>query len=812
MKVLFKFFVLIFILIIGFAGLGIYWTFYKPLPDYGSTLQLSSLNNPVDVHWDPYGVPYIYAQNEQDLYFTAGYIHAQERIWQMTLSQISMEGRFAEFFGEELTDLDKFQRTIGFWQTAKNIEQEMPEHILDLLQIYADGVNEFVDHNRKHLPIEFSLLSVEPIEWTPVHTIAMARLMAWDQNIHWWNEITYGVLEGRLDQNRLRELFPVYSDDYPTTMNDSQSSQIAEAASNFLDTDFKRRKLSGIDGPGFGSNAWAVQGSKTESGSPMLSGDPHMGLSMPGFWFEVHYSTPEYRLTGATIPGVPSVIMGQNDHIAWTITNMMADVLDFYVEQESTDNRDYYVTDSLAVPVQTEPFEYRDEIIKVKDGDDISYRIRHTQNGPVISDLYSDSDLLDERLLSMRWAGNEISLEGLAIYMMNHAQTIEEFEAAVENFKAPAMNFTYADRDDNIAIFSGGNIPIRDHHPLLFKQGWNPEHRWQGMIPFNDLPRLVNPPEAFVAHANNKLHTDAYPYHIGSFWAPPSRIMQINQQLTITDSLTVQSMQNLQLNNFSEHAREITEDILPVLRSGPQDFSTILPYLENWDFTYSLNSTAASIFDLFFLKLAENTLIDDIGETSFRHLSALDYVPIHIMKRFIIEDSAYFNDVETDRTETRSDMIRLSMQQTVDELTERFGDEPINWRWENVNTITLKPALLGEAAQSPEAPGAFRMIVNNLFTKGPYPREGHPMSVNKSGYQWENPFDVVVGPSIRRIIDFSDTGRSYSILPTGQSGNPISAHYGDQTDMWLNGNYKFIYQDSTFFQQTSYQTMTLTPE
>ncbi len=811
MRFLFKIFVLIFILIIGFAGLGIYWTFYKPLPNYNDTIQLPQLNNPVDIHWDPYGVPYFHAQNEEDLYFAAGYIHAQERIWQMTLSQISMEGRFAEFFGEDLIDLDKFQRTIGFWETAKAIEQEMPDHVMQLLQVYADGVNEFTNQNRKNLPVEFSLLSVEPIEWTPTHTIAMARLMAWDQNIHWWNEITYGVLESRLDANRLRELFPIYSDDYPTLMNNSQSTDLADAAINFLDTDLKRRALTGNNGPGFGSNAWALQGSKTESGSPILAGDPHMGLSMPGFWFEVHYSTPDFRLTGATIPGMPSIIMGQNDQIAWTITNMMGDVLDFYEEQISEENPEHIVTDSLSSPVQTEPFTYRDELIKVRDGDDISYRIRHTRNGPVISDLFPENELIEDLVLSMRWTGNEISLEGYAIYMMNHAQTLDEFEAAVEQFKAPAMNFTYADSADNIAIFSGGNIPIRDHHPLLFKEGWNPEHQWQGMIPFDELPRVINPPEGFVAHANNKLHTENYPYHIGSFWAPPSRIMQINQHLAASDSLTIADMQALQNNNFSEHAREITDEILPVLRSGSQDFSSILTYLENWDFTYDMNSTAASIFDLFFLKLAQNTLIDDIGEQAFTYLSEFDYVPIQIMRRFIFEDSAFFNNAETETTESRNDMIRLSMQQTVDELTELHGEELINWRWENVNTITLKPPLLGEAAQSPDAPGAFKMIVNNLFNKGPYPRSGHAMSVNKSGYQWDNPFEVVLGPTIRRIVDFSSTDRSYSVLATGQSGNPISAHYGDQTDNWLNGNYKYIYQDSTFFQQTSYQTMTLTP-
>lgn len=812
MRIIGKILLLIFILIAGFAGLGIYWTFYKPLPDYNATLQLPQLQHPVDIHWDPYGVPYIHATNEEDLYFTAGFVHAQERIWQMTLSQISAEGRFAEFFGEELVEIDKFQRTIGIWDTAQKIEEKMSPDILNLFEKYADGVNAFVDKNRRNLPIEFTLLGVEPIKWTPAHTIALSRLMAWDQNIHWWNEITYGVLENRLEPNRLRELFPVYYDRYPTLLDDQQSGDLATAALHLKQVDQRRKNITGHKSPGFGSNAWAVQASKTENGQPILAGDPHMGLSIPGFWFEVHYSTPNFNMSGAAIPGIPFIIMGQNRNIAWTITNMMADVLDFYLEKVSAEDPDYYVTDSLSTPVQTQPFTYRDEIIKVDNGDDIFHRVRHTHNGPVVSDILPGADISEGHLLTMRWTGNKISQEGEAIYKMNQAASLDEFEDAISGFKVPAMNFTYADRDDNIAVLSGGTIPLRNRHPLLFQHGWNPDHNWEEFIPFSELPRLINPPEGFVAHANNKLHTDSYPYHIGSFWAPPSRIMRINRQLSINDSLNVQDMQQLQLSNYSEHAREITEEILPILRSGPQDFSIILPYLENWDHEFDLNSTAASIFDKFFLNLAKGTLADEIGEEEFYHLSEFDYVPVQIIKRLLFEDSPFFNRTGTDQTETRSDIIRESMQKTVEELTDMYGDEPFNWRWENLNTLTLRPPLLGEAAQNPESPAAFKTIVNNLFNKGPYPREGHSMSVNKSMYSWENPFEVVHGPSIRRIIDFSSPGRSYSVLATGQSGNPISANYGNQTDLWLDGGFKYIYQDSSFFQQTSFQTMRLNPE
>lgn len=811
---LLRFLLLILILLIGFSVIGIYWTFIKPLPDYSAVITSEKVRDTVDVHWDSYGVPYIYARNENDLYFSIGYIHAQERLWQMTLSQISAEGRFAEFFGEELIEMDKFQRTIGFWETAKKIEAESDERLLEILQVYADGVNEFIRKNRRNLPIEFALLDIEPIEWTVTHSIAMTRLMAWDQNIHWWSELTYASLENTLSFTRLQELFPEYSDRYPTTMNDQQSRELASALHPLIDLEFDRRKLLTVEGTQTGSNAWAVNGSKTESGLPILAGDPHMGLSIPGFWFEVHYSTPGHKITGASIPGMPFVILGNNEHSAWSITNMMADVVDFFIETPVSTNPDLYVTNSASTPAETDFFLVRSELIKVKGGDDFLHRVRETHNGPIVSDLI-DSEKFPEanQLISMAWTGNQVSHEGLSVYMMNQASTMSEFEEAVSMFKSPAMNFIYADLDNNIALFSAAGLPVREHNPLLFRTGSDTSYHWKENIPYRELPSLINPDQGFVAHSNNKLHTDSYSHYIGSFWAPPSRIMRVNQYLENTDTLTVDRMQQMQFDSYSEHAREITEEILPMLRLNTEDdFSVVLSYLENWDYYYTPSSTAASIFDLFYLNLAKNTLSDEMGDSFYESFSELGYLPVRIIHRMIQNNSVFFNDVTTRESETREEAVRKSMLETIEQLEEIHGPEPFDWRWENVNTLTLRPQLLGQAAESPEAPGTFRLIVNNLFNKGPYPVHGHSMSVNKAEYSWSRPFEVNLGPSIRRIVDFSNPGRSLTVIPTGQSGNPLSTYYGDQTEMWLEGRYRYIYKDSTFFQQASYQTMQFIPD
>lgn len=812
MRLIVKLLIFLGIIFIGLAILSIYWTFYSPLPEYDSQIQLEGLTEPVDVHWDPYAVPYIYAENDNDLYYSVGYIHAQERLWQMTLSQIAAEGRFAEFLGEDLVQYDIYQRTIGFWETAKRIEAAAPDSLIQILENYSAGVNAFIENNRDNLPIEFTLLDVSPIKWTPTHSFALSRLMAWDQNIHWWSELTYAYLAEELDSYRFQQLVPVYDDRYPTTLSESQSSDIASSVIPFLKTEFDIRALLQKKGTQFGSNAWAVNGSKTLTGKPILAGDPHMGLSIPGFWYEVAYHTPNHQITGATIPGSPFVVLGQNQHLAWSMTNIMSDDTDFFSEQINPDNPEQYIIDSTTDSTLYKPFEKRREIIPVNDGDDVYHVVRSTKHGPVISDIHPDSSL-GNKVVSMQWMGHRVSQELWAVYKMNHAKNMDQFRTAVESFDSPGMNFVYADRENNIAIFTGVNLPVRDYNPLTFRHGWDPSYDWYDTIPFDKLPHLVNPDNNYVAHANNKIHTDSYPYYISTFWEAPSRIMRINQFLEDSDSLQAEEMQTLQFDDYSEHAREITEMLLPILRGGENasQLQTALSYLQNWNFEYTESSTAATIFDLFFINLSKNVLMDETGLDLYQSLTRLEHIPQTILSEMLRTNSVFFDDQNTPETESREEIVRKSMEETLEQLNEEFGSQPFEWRWENALKFILRPPLLGEASQSPDTPTVFRMIVDNLFSKGPFTVNGNTMSVNKSQYEWEFPFEMYLGPSIRRIVDFSSPGKSWSVLPTGQSGNPLSANYGDQTDLWLQGRYRFIYQDSTFFQETSFETMRLTP-
>lgn len=804
------------ILIIGFAGLAFYWTFYKPLPDYEASITLNGLSNPVDIHWDDHGVPHIYAENEQDLYYALGYVHAQDRLWQMTLSQIAAEGRFAEFFGdqEELIELDKYQRTLGFWKMAEQLVDTLGAEERQVLSAYSNGVNAFINTNSNRLPVEFSLAEIEPLNWTSTRSIAVSRMMAWELNMSWWSEVTYQYLQEQLPPDQFEQLRLRFPEDAPRSVNGNENPQLGASLMPMLQQEIKKRNLLEAEGTHVGSNAWVVDGSKTESGYPMLAGDPHLGLDMPGKWYEVHLNLNGRNVSGATIAGIPAIIIGQNDNMAWSFTSMMSDDTDFFIEQMDPQDRGRYVVDSLGNgEAEYEYYSRVREIIKVKDGDDRSFEIRYTDNGPVISDIYPVEELTSDKLISMKWAGYEPSNEMRTLYRINWANTFQDFKDALPTFGVPGLNFMYGDVEGNIAMYSIGNIPIINGDPITMKHGWDPEQDWQGFIPHDEMPRIINPEKGWIANANNKITSDSYPYYLATFWEPPSRIERIEEILSDSTTFRYADFEALQNDSYSHFAATLTPQILQIIKDqDAYNFDLPISYLENWDYNYGLKSTAASIFDVFFLNFTENTLKDDFGDIAYSNFIHHENIPVRTMTSLIEEESSLFDDIQTDSVETKEDMVIKSMQEAILFLSDSLGSEPYEWRWEQLHTITFEPPLFAQAAEDPEAPSSLRMIVDNVLSKGPYEVQSHGMSVNNGQYRWNKPFEMILGPSLRRISDLSDMSKSKSVLPTGQSGNPLSDYYGDQTELWLNGQYRWLYQDSTvLFDEVEVRTMRLIP-
>jgi len=813
MNKILRYFLFALIFVTGLAGLAIYWTFYRPLPDYNTKLEVPELHQPVDIHWDTYGVPHIYAEDKHDLYYSLGYVHAQDRLWQMTLSQIAAQGRFAEFFGKELLPYDKLQRTLGFWRIAKKIEQNLADSTRQQLQAYSDGVNAYTREHPKSLPIQFTLADMDPIHWTPPHSIALSRLMAWELNLAWKSELTYSYLSQKLPSEKFKQLLP------DTTLLGRLSSPAnnlkwADALMPVLTNNERLRTILGQKGSHVGSNAWAVSAQKSSTDFPLLAGDPHLGLNMPGKWYEAHLNLDGQNLSGATLAGAPIVILGQNDHLAWSLTNIMLDDTDFFQEVINPSNKDQYLLDSLAGDPVYENFELQKEVIKVKNANDTVFTRRVTNHGPVISDIYPRQEFIQDRVITMRWTGQDVTNEVEALFTMNWATSFEEFQKGARLFKVPGQNFVYADKSGNIAQLSLANIPKRSSSPVLLRDGWDPLQSWQGYVSYENLPKQINPERGWVANANNPPLEGQYSPYLTIYWEPDARYRRIKQYLTQDQRLTSQAFQQMQNDDYSLYSRDLMQIILPVLKNADtENFETVISYFENWDYSYDPSETAASIMDVFLLRLSENTFRDEMGEAAYEQFVTVSAMPARTLMRLLHNGSSFFDDTTTpNRVETRNEIIIKSMRQTVSYLQSNYGNEPFEWRWEQLHTLTLEPALFGEAAKDPNAPQALKLIVNNLLSKGPYSARGHGMSINNGEYSWNNPFAMILGPSIRRIIDFSDLSRTLSILPTGQSGNPLSQYYGDQTDSWLNGDYKFLYQDSTFFNENEYKTMKLVPE
>lgn len=798
------------ILSVGIAGLAFYWTFYRPLPNYESTQTHQGIEQRVDIHWDTHGVPHIYADDMRDLYYAMGYVHAQDRLWQMTLSQMAAQGRFAEFLGKDLLAYDKLQRTLGFWDIAQQIAPTLSDSTKSLLKAYSDGVNSYVKKNPKSLPIQFTLADMEPIPWEPTHSIALARMMAWELNLSWKSELNYAYFADTLSDDKFAQLLP---ENNFLAKHNTTESKWAQTLMPLLEKNEILNTIIGQPGSHVGSNAWAVDGGKSSTGAPLLAGDPHLGLNMPGKWYEVHLNVEGKNLSGATLAGAPIVILGQNDYLAWSLTNIMLDDTDFFVEAVNPDNPNEYVIDSLANEAVFDEFQTQKEVIKIKGADDTLFTRKLTNHGPVISEVYPEQAYTKNRVISMQWTGYEVTNEVEALLTMNWAQSFDEFQEGAYNFKVPGQNFIYADKAGNIAQLSMANIPIRDKNPILLREGWNTEHDWQGYVSDEQLPTIVNPERGWIANANTSPVDNNYPYYISVYWEPDSRISRIEQYLTENDQLSPQLFQQMQNDTYSMFSRDLSQLILPVLKeSDQQQFDTAISYLENWDYKYDKSETAASIMDVFLIHFAENTFRDEMGKTGYENFVRFSSMPIRALNRFLQDGSTFFDDINTkDKTETRDDIIRKSMSEAISFLQQNYGNEPFEWRWEQLHTITFEPQLFGEAAKDPNAPQALKLIVNNLLNNGPHPVSGHDMSINNGEYSWNNPYEMVLGPSIRRIIDFSDLSKTWSINPTGQSGNPLSEYYGDQTESWLNGQYKFLYQDSTFFDENQFKTMSLIP-
>ena len=797
------------------VGAAVY-TIRQSWPQHNGTVQLSDLRDEVTVHRDEFGIPHIYASNTHDLFLAQGFVHAQDRFWQMDFRRHLGSGRLAELLGQSAASQDQFLRTLGWARVAEQELESLADEDTAVLEAYAQGVNSYLNQRSEHqLSLEHTVIEVQnpdyqPADWQPLHTLTWPKVMAWDLGkLNLELEIERSHLLQSFSREQIATLFPPYPDDHPvilpggradTSEDASQSSVRPLPSEEVLRHPSVQRSLQAVRqqlttvaplfpaSRGLGSNSWVIAGDRTATGKPLLANDPHLGVQMPSLWYEVGlHCTPQgpdcpYDVTGVSFAGMPGVIIGHTDRTAWGLTHLSADVLDLYIEKINPDNPNQYEVQGEWVDMtQVE------ETIRVAGAEPIQQTIRYTRHGPIISDTYeplnqfgqqAGIELPEEYAIALRWTALEPSTLMSSVLEFNRADTWSEFQQAAQTFDIVPHNLVYADVEGNIGLQVPGHIPIRAQGDGRYPQpGWTADSDWTGYIPFNRLPAELNPPQGYIATANNPV-TDAYPYLITKDWSYGFRARRIQQLINQqTEPFTLADMQRIQGDNYHLFAETLVPQLLqlPVSEARLQAAQQIL---QDWDYQNQRQAAAPTIFAAIWRQLLAHTFHDQLPQTHWPDGSDRW---MEVMRQQLQQpNSFWWDDQETAQPESRDDILQQSWIQAMNQLEQQLGTDPQAWRWDDLHTVKLEHQTLGQSGIAP---------LEALFNRGPVGVSGGNGVVNATAWDTAQSFSITAIPSARMIIDMSHLNNSQSVHATGQSGHPFHPHYVDQLPLWQQLDY-----------------------
>ncbi len=782
------------LLVIGFVAVR------KSFPKSEGTVRADALEAPVEVFRDEFGVPHVIAQNDHDLYFAIGYVHAQDRLWQMDLIRRIATGRLAEVLGPEALEIDRMFRIMGLRRVAQRSEPLLDEATHSALSAYADGVSEFILHHEGRLPVEFDILGYEPEAWTVEHSLLVGRLMSWELNYARWIDILRGIVTEKMGPARALELYPDWPEGAPVIVPGEQSHRsTASSGLELLQKDASYRRLLGVGGFQTGSNAWAVAGSRTSTGQPLLANDTHLFLTSPARFYELHAVAPTVNVAGMTVAGVPFVIIGRTRAISWGVTNAMLDDADYFVE--TVDSLDYPSRVRWRdqwIPIET----YRDTI-SVKGDRSVVLTSYWTPHGPIINRVEPGAPLYGE-LLSFQWTGLEPSADARTFYLLNRAKNWREFKRALTYFNTPSQNFIYADTSGTIGYQLAGKVPMRAASQATVPvPGWAEAFEWRGFVRTDLLPSVVNPDQGFVASANNKIASEAYPYYLSTYWEPDWRIRRITELLGDGGPFTVEDMKSMQRDVSSVHARELVPVILAAYDSIQVSDPLVrdcLTYFRNWTYEMHERDVATSVFHAFLSAVVRNTFSDELGSEAFRLYDTLATPPLlAITKALQSPNSVWFDRVGTEPIEGRDEIIRMSLEEAVRYLKGVRGDDIKEWTWGSIHQAEFRH-LFGE-----------NTLLRPIFDPGPFPTPGSHSTLNNGYYRLDQPFENDVGPAMRMVFDMADSTGYDSVLPPGQSGQVFHQHYDDQVTLWLTGGTKRTLLLEGAIRRAGYRRLLLAP-
>ncbi|MFI6946760.1 penicillin acylase family protein [Streptomyces sp. NPDC050422] len=860
--------VLVLALVAG-IGYGTYWsvsTVRASYPQTNGTIQLTGLDSNVEVKRDSYGIPQIYADSDADLFRAQGFVQAQDRFWEMDVRRHMTAGRLSEMFGSGQVETDSFLRTLGWRKVAQEeYDTVLSDETKKNLQSYADGVNAYLkDRDGADISVEYAALGFtndyKPTEWTPVDSVAWLKAMAWDLRGNMQDEIDRSLMTSRLDGQQIEDLYPPYpyekhkpivseggispatgKFDAEATPSDGIGSSTAEGATEELtsqlgalsDTLDEIPALLGPNGTGIGSNSWVVAGKYTTTGKPLLANDPHLAPQLPSLWYQMGLhcravsATCKYDTAGYTFSGMPGVIIGHNQDVAWGFTNLGADVTDLFLEKVSGDG---YLYDG-----KVKPFTVREETIKVAGGKSRHITVRETNNGPLVSDRSGELEKVGQKApvsnaapdradgygVALKWTALEPGHSMDAVFELNRAKDFTSFRAAAEHFEVPSQNLIYADTKGHIGYQAPGKIPVRKSGDgTMPSPGWSSAYGWKkDPIPFDELPYEYDPARGYIVTANQAvIDEDKYPYMLTKDWGYGSRSQRINDlvqsKIKGGGKISTEDMQKMQMDNTSEIAALLVPELMKINISD-KDIRETQKLLEGWDYTQEADSAAAAYFNAVWrniLKLAFGDKLPKEMRVEGECLNvppAKSSGPVDEQDKLVREcgqrdadsaqpdggdrwyqvvanlmdkpDSEWWkapanrNDKATD---SREELFARAMKDARWELTAKLGKDITTWNWGRLHQLTLKNQTLGT-----EGPGLLQRALN----RGPWNLGGGEAAVNATGWNAAGGYEVVWVPSMRMVVNVGDWDKSRWINLTGASGHAFSAHYTDQTDKWVNG-------------------------
>jgi len=790
--------VLLIVTVTVILGTGGYLYLRGSLPQTDGTITLNGLSKAVEITRDASGIPHIEAQNLDDALFALGFVHAQDRLWQMEMNRRIGAGRLSEIMGAPTLGTDKFLRTLGVYDSAKKSLKMLNTETVHHLETYAAGVNAYLNQKSGPLPPEFLILGVTPEPWKPADSVVWTKMMSWDLSKNWARELERMQLMKIMTPSQVAEILPPYPGETPPPLPDF-SKQYQTAGIDI------QRILAMAPEPlpeGAGSNNWVVSGSRTMSGKPLLANDPHLGLSAPALWYFAHIKTPTMNAIGATLPGVPAVILGRNDTIAWGFTNTGPDVQDLYIEKINPDNPDQYKT-----PEGWADFDVRKEIITIKDADPVTLTVRTTRHGPVISDAHTrTNDLTPENhVMAFAWTTllpEDKSPEASAKMMA--AKNWEQFKEAIKPFTSPEQNMVYADINGNIGYYAPGLVPIRKSENMAMGRlpvpGWKADNDWNGFIPFEELPQQYNPSSKMHHTANEKIVADDYPHFLSVDWTLPYRSNRIKERLLQEEKHSVETFMDIQSDVSSAMATEFLDILLTTKPVNDLSRQSLIA-LSTWDGEMIKNSAQPLIFNGWMRELNRAVYADELGDVFPNYWRQRPT----FLKNVLLNknrQAIWCDDKNTGLIENCDQILQKSLKTALDDLVERYGSDMDSWNWGKAHF-----------AHSDHLPFTKITGLKSLFDiKVPSMGATFTVNVGRNRLKDEtHPFANTHAASLRAIYDLSDMDNSRFIHSTGQSGNILSPFYDDMAEDWAKMKYLKMTTEKEEYSQAAFGILTLVP-